>query len=180
MKDFGGLVRRHDESPGRSKMAVISVIFVICLAVAVAWLAQGRVDKTPDAPAEERLEEAAAAIRPSLDPGGETSQRYPGSPWERRNNMFQEIVDIAERGGDPYDLSEEIRDYLREISKAVDESCAEVLSSLTKDAVFWSGVVSYAGGIQEQLIRRFDKAIEPWPEEHRASIRGVKQLFFCR
>ncbi len=180
MKDFGGLIRRGEESQVRSKKAVIAVLSVVSLAVAVAWLAQGRMDQEPEAPAAERLEEAAATIRPSLDPNGETARLYPGSPWERRNNMFQEIVEIVERGGDTYDLSEEVRDYVRGINAAVDESCAEVLSHLTRDAVSWSGVVSYAGGIREQLLRRFDEAVEPWPEEHRMSIRGVKPLFVCR
>ncbi|MFH1529139.1 MAG: hypothetical protein ABIK09_00215 [Pseudomonadota bacterium] len=180
MKDFGGRVHRDEDSPGRSKKAVIAVITVICLAVAIAWIAQGRVDREPEAPADERLVKAAAKIQPSLDPSGEISQRYPGSPWERRNNMLQEIVDIVEGGGDPYDLSEEVRNYVRGISKAVDASCAEVLSNLGRDAVIWSGVVSHAGEIQERLLRRFDQAVAPWPEENRTSLRGVKPLFACR
>jgi len=179
MRDFGGLVRR-EQSHGRSRRAAAVVIAVVCLAVAIAWLAQGRIDQEPEAPAEERLEEAAAGIRPSLDPAGEISQRYPGSPWERRNNMLLEVVTIVERGGDTYELSEQVRDYLREVRTAIDESCAEVLSLLSREPVPWSGVVAHAGMLREELLRRFDRAVSAWPEEHRRSLRGVKTLFVCR
>ena len=181
MKDFGGLVGpRGEEARGRSRKAVIAVASVVCLAVAIAWLAQGRVDPQPETPPEQSLAEASANIEPSIDPRGETAQRYPGSPWERRNNMLQEVVTIVERGGDPYLLSGEVREYLRSIRPAVDSSCAEVLSLLGRDVVIWSGVVSYAGGLREALLRRFDTAVETWPEEHRNSMRGVKQLFVCK
>lgn len=180
MRDFGGLVRRPDGPAARSRKAVIAVVGVVCLAVAIAWLAQGRVTTTPEAAVEERIEEAAAKIQPSLDPSGDFAQRYPGSPWERRNNILSEIVDIVERAGDPYDLSEEVREYLRGLGGTLDESCAEVLSNLGKDPAIWSGIVSHAGTLREELLRRFDAAIAPWPEEHRASLRGVKPMFVCR
>jgi len=180
MKDFGGLVRRKDTSAGRSRKAVVAVAGVVCLAVVVAWLAQGRIDPEPEVPAEERLEEAAAGIRPSLDPEGATAERYPGSPWERRNNMLQEIVTIAEREGDTYEVSEKVRSYIRDISPAIDESCAELLSLLEKDSVPWSGVVAHAGMLREDLLRRFDHAVSAWAEDHRRSLRGVKALFVCR
>jgi hypothetical protein len=180
MRDFGGMVRRDDESRGRSRKAVIAVVFVVSLAVAIAWLAQGRVTTAPEAPAEERIEEAAAKILPSIDPRGETAQRYPGSPWERRNNILLEIVEMVEQPGDPYDLSEEVRDYVRGLGSTLDDSCAEVLSKLSRDPVTWAGVVTYAGGIREDLLYRYDAAVSPWPESHSISLRGVKQLFVCR
>ncbi len=180
MRDFGGLVRRPDGPAGRSRKAVIAVVAVVSLAVAIAWLAQGRVTTTPEAAVEERIEEAASKIQPSLDPLGDNTQRYLGSPWERRNNILSEVVDIVERPEDPYDLAEEVREYLRGLGGSLDDSCAELLSNLTRDPVNWSGVVSYAGGVRDGLIRRFDAAIAPWPEEHRTSLRGVKPMFVCR
>ncbi len=166
--------------PGRSRKAVIAVVAVVCLAVAIAWLAQGRVTTTPETPAEERIEEASAKIQPSIDPNGDTAQRYPGSPWERRNNILSEIVGIVEQAGDPYDLSEDVREYVRGLGSTLDDACAEVLSKLSRDPVNWAGVVSYAGTVREDLLHRFDAAIGPWPEAHRASLRGVKPLFVCR
>lgn len=180
MKDFGGLVRSEDGVEGRSRRPMLVVVGVVSLAVVVAWFAQRKVDIKPDIPVEERIEEAAAKIQPSLDPQGDTAERYPGSPWERRNNMIMEIVDIVERGGDTYTLSEEVREYARTIKDAVDESCAEVLVLLSKNPVEWSGVISHAGTMREGLLRRFDQAIAPWPNEHRKSLLGVKTLFECR
>lgn len=180
MRDFGGLVRPKDGVEGRSRRPMLVVVAVVSLGVIVAWFAQRKVDIKPEIAIEERIEEASAKIQPSLDPNGTALDRYPGSPWERRNNMITEIVDIVERGGDTYALSEEAREYTRNIKPAVDESCAEVLVFISKNPVEWSGVISHAGAIREGLLRRFDLAIAPWPQEHRKSLLGIKPLFECR
>ena len=180
MKDFGGLIRTGEGEPGRSPRAVAIVVSVICLAVGIAWLAQGRLDEAPEPPGEEKIETAERGIQASLDPRGETAERYPGSPWERRNNMLQEIVDLVEGGGDPYDTAEEVRDYARGIRSEVDRSCAELLTILSKTPEPWAGVVVAAGAQREALMARFDAAVAPWPEEYRRSLRGVKQLFICK
>ena len=178
MKDFGGLIRTEEGAPGRSPRAVAVVVSVVCLAVGIAWLAQSRLDVAPEPPAEEKIEKAG--IQASLDPRGETAERYSGSPWERRNNMLQEIVNMVEGGDDPYDAAEEVRDYARGVRPEVDRSCAELLTILTKNPEPWAGVVVAAGAQREALMARFDAAVAPWPEEYRRSLRGVKQLFVCK
>ncbi len=180
MKDFGGLIRTEDGIPGRSPRAVAMVVSVICLAVGIAWLAQSRLDEAPESPAEEKIEKAEQGIHASLDPKGETAQRYPGSPWERRNNMIEEIVNMVEGDADPYEASEEVRGYAREIRPEVDRCCAELLTILSKTPEAWAGVVVAAGAQREALMARFDAAVAPWPEEYRRSLRGVKQLFNCK
>ncbi|MBM4370513.1 MAG: hypothetical protein FJ098_02615 [Deltaproteobacteria bacterium] len=159
---------------------VFMVLGVIVLAVVVAWLAQGRVGRGRDPAAPRPEQSAAQAVQPSLDPKGDQLERYPGSPWERRNNLLQEVVVLAEKNAEPYGRALEVRDYLRDIGPALDESCAEILSLLDSGAAEWTAVIAHAGREREALLERWDQALLGWPEVHAITVKGIRAQFTCR
>lgn len=178
VQDFGGPIRTEVEEPATGKSRGLAVAVVIGVAAAALLGGHFFWKDSEEEVLPTGLEELIKAAPATLDPDGKAQEFYQGSPWERADNLYEEMLNIIEVEGE--NRLPDGRNFTQVSSSSLEALCAEQQKLLEYNPGKWGAVAAHHAPRRAELATRAQDILEAAPETDRRDLKALLDHFDCR